>query len=178
MKTLKKFIILICLLNIYFTFSTERELYVDNFSNILGTYHLETELLEFAKNHEINTLILYDLHKINKRFPLGDETKNGVLASFIVKAKVEYGIQKISASGESGDFFTNVIHPYNISRKNSKEKIRFMKKAIIVAKDLNGAIGKNGQLPWKIKEDMRIFKSITEGSTVVMGRKTFNSITS
>ena len=51
MKTLKKFIILICLLNIYFTFSTERELYVDNFSNILGTYHLETELLEFAKNH-------------------------------------------------------------------------------------------------------------------------------
>ncbi|MDG1194717.1 MAG: hypothetical protein P8N27_04330 [Polaribacter sp.] len=66
MKTLKKFIILICLLNIYFTFSTERELYVDNFSNILGTYHLETELLEFAKNHEINTLILYDLHKINK----------------------------------------------------------------------------------------------------------------
>lgn len=51
-----------------------------------------------------------------------------------------------------------------------------MKKAIIVAKDLNGAIGKNGQLPWKIKEDMRIFKSITEGSTVVMGRKTFDSI--
>jgi hypothetical protein len=122
MKTLKNFLIIICLLSINYIFSTERELYVDNFSNILGTYHLETELLEFAKNHEINTLILYDLHKINKRFPLGDETKNGVLASFIVKAKVEYGIQKISASGESSDFFINAIHAYNTSRTKTSEK--------------------------------------------------------
>jgi len=122
MKLIKYVLIAICLLNISYTLSTERELYVNNFNNILGSYHLETELLEFVKNHEINTLILYDLHKINKRFALGDETKNGVLASFIVKAKVEYGIKKISTSGESSDFFINAIHVYNTSRTKTSEK--------------------------------------------------------
>jgi hypothetical protein len=54
-------------------------MYVDNFSNILGAYHLETELFEFAKKHDIKTLIFNYLYKIHKRFPLGDVTKNHVL---------------------------------------------------------------------------------------------------
>ena len=49
--------------------------------------------------------------------------------------------------------------------------------SIIVATDINDGIGKNNQLPWgRIKEDMQHFKSITTGHTVVMGRKTFESI--
>lgn len=51
-----------------------------------------------------------------------------------------------------------------------------MKKSIIVACDLNNAIGRNNQLPWKIKKDLEFFKSITLNSTVIMGRKTFESI--
>ena len=48
---------------------------------------------------------------------------------------------------------------------------------IIVATDINGGIGKDNTLPWgRIKEDMKHFKSITTGHTVVMGRKTFESI--
>ncbi len=39
------------------------------------------------------------------------------------------------------------------------------------------AIGKNNQLPWpKITQDMRRFKTLTLGTDVVMGRKTFESI--
>ncbi len=99
-----------------------RTLYVDNFANILGTPRLEKELFEFAKKHEIKELILYDLHKINKRFPLGDASQNQILADFIVKAKKEYDVERISASGESGNFFIQAIHPYNVSRKNKLER--------------------------------------------------------
>lgn len=99
-----------------------RALYVDNFANILGTYRLEKELFEFAKKHEIKELILYDLHKINKSFPLGDRSQNQILADFILKAKKEYGVKRISASGESGNFFIEAIHPYNVSRKNKLER--------------------------------------------------------
>lgn len=51
-----------------------------------------------------------------------------------------------------------------------------MQKNIIVACDLNNAIGKNNTLPWKLKKDLEFFKSITINSTVIMGRKTFESI--
>ena len=40
----------------------------------------------------------------------------------------------------------------------------------------NRIIGNNGQLPWKLPEDMRHFVKITTGFPVVMGRKTFESI--
>lgn len=99
-----------------------RSMYVDNFANVLGSYKNEKDLFDFAKKHEITELILYDLNKVNKRFWLGDSTKNGVLANFIRKAKTEFGIKKISASGESGGFFIEAIHPYNVSRKDKIER--------------------------------------------------------
>lgn len=47
---------------------------------------------------------------------------------------------------------------------------------LIVAVSRNGQIGIDNQLPWHIKEDLQHFKAITSGSTIVMGRKTFESI--
>ena len=47
---------------------------------------------------------------------------------------------------------------------------------LIVAAAENGAIGKNNQLPWNIPEDLKYFKAVTSGKTVIMGRKTFESI--
>ena len=47
---------------------------------------------------------------------------------------------------------------------------------LIVAYDRNQGIGKDGKLAWKIPSDMRWFKKITHGETIVMGRKTFESI--
>jgi dihydrofolate reductase len=48
--------------------------------------------------------------------------------------------------------------------------------AIIVAIDENNAIGKDNKLLWHITEDLKYFKSITNGHPVIMGRKTFESI--
>lgn len=48
--------------------------------------------------------------------------------------------------------------------------------SIIVATDKNNLIGKDNDLPWRIPADLAYFKKITSGSTVVMGRKTYESI--
>ena len=47
---------------------------------------------------------------------------------------------------------------------------------LIWAQDKNGGIGENGQLPWHISEDLKKFKEITLNSTVIMGRKTWESL--
>lgn len=48
--------------------------------------------------------------------------------------------------------------------------------SIIVAIGNNNEIGKNNKLLWHIPEDLKKFKEITQGKTVVMGRNTFKSI--
>lgn len=48
--------------------------------------------------------------------------------------------------------------------------------AIIVAMGMNGCIGKDGGLPWRIPGDLRFFKETTLGHPIIMGRKTYDSI--
>lgn len=48
--------------------------------------------------------------------------------------------------------------------------------SLIVAKSRNNAIGKNEKIPWNIKEDLLYFRKLTLNSTVIMGRKTYESI--
>jgi len=48
--------------------------------------------------------------------------------------------------------------------------------ALIVAVAENGVIGKGGNLPWRIPEDMRWFKEKTLGKPCIMGRKTWESL--
>jgi dihydrofolate reductase len=48
--------------------------------------------------------------------------------------------------------------------------------SIIVAVAEGGVIGGGGDLLWHISEDLRRFKQITSGHTVIMGRKTYDSI--
>ncbi len=47
---------------------------------------------------------------------------------------------------------------------------------IVVAIAANNAIGKNNQLLWRLPADLKHFKEITTGHTVIMGRKTFDSV--
>lgn len=47
---------------------------------------------------------------------------------------------------------------------------------LIVATSLNGVIGKNNKILWNIPDDLRYFKNKTLGSSIIMGRKTFESI--
>lgn len=48
--------------------------------------------------------------------------------------------------------------------------------SILLAKSRNNVIGKDNALPWHIPEDLRYFKKRTTGNSVVMGRRTFESI--
>lgn len=47
---------------------------------------------------------------------------------------------------------------------------------IVVAISSNYAIGKNNQLLWHLPKDLKHFKDVTSGHTVIMGRKTFDSV--
>jgi len=48
--------------------------------------------------------------------------------------------------------------------------------SIIVAIGENNAIGKNNQLLWHMPADLKYFKTKTSGHTIIMGRKTFDSV--
>jgi len=51
-----------------------------------------------------------------------------------------------------------------------------LKLIAVAAMASNRVIGKNGQLPWHLPEDLKFFKELTSGHAVIMGRKTFDSI--
>lgn len=51
-----------------------------------------------------------------------------------------------------------------------------MKLHLIYARARNGTIGKDGQMPWHLPEDLAHFKRITLGQPVIMGRKTWDSL--
>lgn len=51
-----------------------------------------------------------------------------------------------------------------------------MRRSIVVAVALNGVIGRNNTLPWKLPADLAYFKRVTMGHAVVMGRRTYESI--
>lgn len=47
---------------------------------------------------------------------------------------------------------------------------------LVVARAVNGVIGRDGKLPWHLPADLKRFKALTMGSAMVMGRKTFESL--
>ena len=51
-----------------------------------------------------------------------------------------------------------------------------MELTLIAAFDKNQAIGIDGELPWNLSSDLKHFKKVTTGHSIIMGRKTFDSI--
>src|SRR5207342_1777646 len=47
---------------------------------------------------------------------------------------------------------------------------------LIVARAQNGVIGRDGKLPWHLPADLKRFKTLTMGSVMLMGRRTFDSL--
>jgi dihydrofolate reductase len=47
---------------------------------------------------------------------------------------------------------------------------------LVAAVAANGVIGKKGQLPWHLPEDLKHFKKLTLGHPVIMGRRTWESL--
>jgi dihydrofolate reductase len=50
------------------------------------------------------------------------------------------------------------------------------KTALVVARAKNGVIGRDGDLPWRLKSDLALFKKNTLGKPIIMGRKTWESL--
>ena len=48
--------------------------------------------------------------------------------------------------------------------------------SLIAAVGRNGALGLNGDMPWRLPSDLKRFRALTMGKPLVMGRKTFDSI--
>ncbi len=48
--------------------------------------------------------------------------------------------------------------------------------SIVVAKAKNNIIGKDNKIIWHLPEDLKHFKNLTTGHTIIMGRKTFESL--
>ena len=48
--------------------------------------------------------------------------------------------------------------------------------SLIVARDRNGAIGKDNDIPWHAPEDLRAFQRETLGGAIIMGRNTWESL--
>jgi len=45
-----------------------------------------------------------------------------------------------------------------------------------IARARNGVFGKDGALPWRLKTDLQMFKALTLGKPIIMGRKTWDSL--
>jgi len=48
--------------------------------------------------------------------------------------------------------------------------------SLVVARDRNGAIGKDGDIPWHAPEDLAFFQRETTGGAIIMGRNTWESL--
>jgi len=51
-----------------------------------------------------------------------------------------------------------------------------MNLSLVVAVSENNVIGNKGEIPWRLSSDLKHFAELTRGNTVIMGRKTFESI--
>ena len=56
------------------------------------------------------------------------------------------------------------------------DKVKLMKISMIMAMDNAKLIGKDGDMPWKISNDLKYFKQVTMGKPMIMGRVTFDSL--
>lgn len=48
--------------------------------------------------------------------------------------------------------------------------------ALVVARARNGVIGRDGDLPWRLRSDLQRFKAVTTGKPCIMGRATWESL--
>ncbi|MCP9755823.1 hypothetical protein EGI26_11715 [Lacihabitans sp. CCS-44] len=91
-------------------------LYVDRFQDILGDTTRENKLLRYVKSHDFNELSLYGLWEVTNK-----PSKYPSLARFISKARLDFGVTKISATHSTTKAFDE-CEAYNIGRKNETEK--------------------------------------------------------
>jgi dihydrofolate reductase len=74
-----------------------------------------------------------------------------------------------------GDLLSEILSESTLSA-DAIRPLSAGKLTLIAGVAQNGVIGRDNQLPWRLPEDLKFFKQATLGRTIVMGRKTFDSI--
>lgn len=116
------FFLLFLLLKINVQSQSIKGLYVDGFSQILGSTVKEDSLLNYAQQNGFNYLALYDLWPVHVANNLTNLSSSAVLATFIQRAKQNFGVAQVGAIGENLFFFNNVIQIYNTQHTNPLQK--------------------------------------------------------
>ncbi len=99
---------------------------------------------------------------------MGKEWEKIQLDKLVAKQKIR--INKLKTQLEKEDIHIAKTEVYNDEISKMQQNI-----TIIVAAAKNDAIGKDNQLIWHLKDDLKRFKALTSGHHIIMGRKTFES---
>lgn len=68
------------------------------------------------------------------------------------------------------------MHVSLATNTQSQDENHLMRVSAIVAVARNGVIGDGYDIPWRLSDDLKLFKKITTGHHIIMGRKTYDSI--
>lgn len=115
----KVFLLSLLLLVSFTTFGQNiRGFYLRGIGNWLGNSTKETAILTYAQGNGFNYINFYDLGYVN----WSSTTEKNKLASFMSRARAQYGVLQFGAVVETYEYFANNIIPYNNSRSNTNEK--------------------------------------------------------
>ncbi len=110
-------LLLICLTS-FGQSSNVRAFYLKDIHVWLGNTTTENSILNYAQGNGYNYIIFYDLGSLN----WSSVTVQNNLASFLSRARTNFGVTQMGASGEIYSFFTNSVIPYNNSRTAVNER--------------------------------------------------------
>jgi dihydrofolate reductase len=99
---------------------------------------------------------------------MGKEWEKIQLDKLVTKQKLR--IEKLKSQLEKENIHIAKTEVYNDELSINKQNV-----TIIVAAAENDAIGKDNQLIWHLRDDLKRFKTLTSGHHIIMGRKTFES---
>ena len=99
---------------------------------------------------------------------MGKEWEKAQLDKLVAKQKNR--IEKLKTQLKKEDVHIAKTEAYNDELNTTQQNV-----TIIVAAAENDAIGKDNQLIWHLRDDLKRFKALTSGHHIIMGRKTFES---
>nr|AOT83040.1 hypothetical protein [uncultured bacterium] len=99
---------------------------------------------------------------------MGKEWEKAQLDKLVAKQKNR--IEKLKTQLKKEDVHIAKTEAYNNELNTTQQNV-----TIIVAAAENDAIGKDNQLIWHLRDDLKRFKALTSGHHIIMGRKTFES---
>ena len=131
------------------------------------------------KLHHIKLLNMEEI-KLGKQISLFEFVTTGMLAksktidNFLELHRL-YNVNKTKTIKYSSRRFIFEESEFALSVNSTAPKNPKMKMALIAAVGQQNELGSNGDLIWKIPEDLKRFKQMTMGHFILMGRKTFQS---